>query len=107
MIYGRHYIQKKATDADGYTNEDGDYIASESEWSKDKILCDIVAENGRISAAHYADGIERAYSYVISLDLDCPDFKIGEKVLITNSTTQEEKTVVGFQRYSIIVKIWV
>lgn len=107
MIYGRHYIQKKATDADGYTNEDGDYIVSESEWSKDKILCDIVAENGRMSATHYADGIERAYSYVITLESDCPDFKIGEQILITNSTVSEEKTVVGFQRYGIIAKIWV
>lgn len=100
-------MQKKAAENDGYVNEDGDYIANESGWNNNHILCDIVAENGRISAAHYADGIERSYSYVISLDLDCPDFKIGEKVLITNSTTQEEKTVVGFQRYSTIVKIWV
>lgn len=106
MIYGRHFLQKKAAENDGYVNEDGDYIANESGWCNDHILCDIVAENGRMSATHYADGIERAYSYVITLESDCPDFKIGEQILITNSTVSEEKTVVGFQRYGIIAKIW-
>lgn len=107
MIYGKHYIQKKASETAGYTNEDGDYIAPEGAWDSRRILCDIVPESGKVNATHYADGIARAYSYVITLDVACPDFKVGEQVLITNQTDTTEKTVVGFQRYSYICKLWV
>lgn len=84
----------------------GDYKAGTRAW-QGYIECSAVAR-GEADKVVYADGVERQYSYTITLPARCRDFALGERVRLSLiGGRQEEYSVLGFQRYQHLCKLWV
>lgn len=90
----------------GHYKANGDYVEGIREW-QGHLACSAVAR-GEADKVVYADGAERHYSYTITLPASARDFVLGERVRLTLiGGRQEEYSVLGFQRYQHLCKLWV
>lgn len=91
---------------DGYEDELGDYHPG-SQILGEYIECD-AEPNGSGQIRTFEDGIERAYSYTVHLNPNCPEYTIGDKVRLSLKNGRIlDMQVAGFHRYQLKAKLWV
>ena len=90
----------------GYEDENGDWHKGYEMWG-DPVSCHAVAA-GKANEIAFPDGTTAIYSYTVGrLSPDCPEFSIGERVLLDIFGIEKEYQVKGFHRYQLQSKIWV
>ncbi len=108
MVYfGLHTLQR-ITAKGGGLDEDG--VPQQDSEETEEMPCDIVP-NGR-QQTMFLDGKATGYSYTVTLDGDCPDFKRGDTVRLFNGeelTGDKSFTVLQFFRYRLTshAQLWV
>ncbi|WP_300701315.1 hypothetical protein [Bacteroides sp.] len=92
--------------SEGYEDENGDYHSGEFRFEGD-IPCRF-EPNGKATTIAFEDGKTYVYQYVVYLDQNCREFKIGDIIrLLSNRSTIAEKQVQGFHRGQLNAKLWV
>lgn len=90
----------------GYEDENGDWHKGGEPMLSESVQCD-AEPSGAAAQRTFEDGVVRAYSYTIHLGHDCPEYRIGDRVLLTlKSGASSEFSVKGFHRYQLKSKLW-
>lgn len=100
-----HRLQYQVS-SEGYEDDNGDYHFGTSSF-EGNIPCRY-EPNGKANMIAFEDGKVYVYQYVIYLDQDCREFKIGDTIrLLSNGSVIAEKQVQGFHRGQLNAKLWV
>ncbi|WP_455590869.1 hypothetical protein [Bacteroides sp.] len=100
-----HQLQYQVL-SEGYEDNNGDYHPGEFHFEGD-IPCRY-EPNGKANQIALEDGKVYAYQYVVYLNQDCREFKIGDIIrLLNNGAVIAEKQVQGFHRGQLNAKLWV
>ncbi|MEG2771980.1 MAG: hypothetical protein RR960_06525 [Alistipes sp.] len=104
-----HKLQYTSTTGGHEDPENGDWIPGVTSWSK-AVSCRYVP-NGRAVEIELpnGDGTVKKYTYKVLLDLDyTKDYTFGEPIRLFDQRGVQvaEKTVLGFHRGQLNMKIW-
>lgn len=105
MIQFRPHTLQYQVNIGGYEDDRGDYHPGISSF-EGSIPCRY-EPNGKAETIAFEDGKVYIYQYVVYLNQDCGEFKIGETIrLLNNGTVIAEKQVQGFHRGQLNAKLW-
>lgn len=89
-----------------FINEDGEVEQRPDTECHCPIPCD-AEPNGAAQTIMQADGKKTEYSYLVTLHANCPNFQVGERVLLVRGNGErKEGEVLGFHRYQLHAKLW-
>lgn len=99
-----HILQYQVTTG-GYEDDNGDYHLGTSSF-EGSISCRY-EPNGKANTIAFEDGKTYVYQYIVYLNQNCREFKIGDIVrLLNNGILIAEKQVQGFHRGQLNAKLW-
>ena len=105
ILFRPHILQYQVTTG-GCEDENGDYHPGTFSFEGD-IPCRY-EPNGKADQIAFEDGKTYVYSYVVYLNQDCREFKIGDVIrLLNNGDLVAEKQVQGFHRGQLNARLWV
>lgn len=105
MNFRPHILQYQVS-TPGYEDENGDYHPGASSFEGD-IPCRY-EPNGKANTIAFEDGKVYIYQYMVYLNQDCREFKIGDIIrLLNNGTVVTTKQVQGFHRGQLNARLWV
>lgn len=95
------------SDGEGHYDASGDWIAGGSVASE-PVPCRY-EDNGKAETIRLDDGSDYRYTYVVYLDVDCPDYRKGQTVELFGGRggSLGRFTVQGFHRRQLHSVLWV
>lgn len=104
MNFRPHILQYQVS-TPGYEDENGDYHPGTSSFEGDTPCR--YEPNGKANTIAFEDGKVYVYQYVVYLNQDCREFKIGDVIqLLSDGVVMATKQVQGFHRGQLNARLW-